>query len=66
MLSRMLGVRRSGITVALHMLESRHLIRAKRNFIEILDPQGLTREAAEDCPIDADYGSGSKGAAQPL
>jgi CRP-like cAMP-binding protein len=60
-LSRMLGVRRSGITVALHMLESRHVIRGKRNFIEILDPQGLAREAAEDCPIDADYGISATG-----
>jgi CRP-like cAMP-binding protein len=64
-LSKMLGVRRSGITVALHMLESRRVIRARRNFIEIVDLQALIREAAEECPIDpADGGGGNP--TQPL
>ena len=40
-LSRSLAVRRSGITVALHMLESRHLIRSQRRLVEILDREGL-------------------------
>ena len=43
-LSRSLAVRRSGITVALHMLESRHLIRSQRKLVEILDHAGLVRE----------------------
>jgi CRP-like cAMP-binding protein len=43
-LSRSLAVRRSGITVALHMLESRHLIRSQRKLVEILDQEGLMRE----------------------
>jgi len=43
-LSRSLAVRRSGITVALHMLESRHLIRSQRKLVEILDRPGLLRE----------------------
>jgi CRP-like cAMP-binding protein len=65
-LSKMLGVRRSGITVALHMLESRRAIRARRNFIEIVDLQALIREASEDCPIDPDYAAGARDPAQPL
>ena len=40
-LSRALGVRRSGVTVALHVLEGEHLIRSKRGRIEVLDPVGL-------------------------
>jgi CRP-like cAMP-binding protein len=43
-LSRSLAVRRSGITVALHMLESRHLIRSQRKLVEILDRAGLIQE----------------------
>jgi CRP-like cAMP-binding protein/CheY-like chemotaxis protein len=43
-LSRSLAVRRSGITVALHILESRHLIRSQRKLVEILDKPGLMRE----------------------
>ncbi|SJZ83371.1 cAMP-binding domain of CRP or a regulatory subunit of cAMP-dependent protein kinases [Enhydrobacter aerosaccus] len=48
-LSRMLAVRRSGVTVALHMLESREVIRARRNVVEILDYGALMREAGEIC-----------------
>ena len=40
-LSRALGVRRSGVTVALHVLEGERLIRSKRGRIEVLDPVGL-------------------------
>jgi CRP-like cAMP-binding protein len=40
-LSLLLGVRRQGVTVALHELESRHLIKATRGTIVILDRQGL-------------------------
>jgi CRP-like cAMP-binding protein len=44
-LSRSLAVRRSGITVALHMLESRHLIRSQRKLVEILDRERLMQES---------------------
>jgi CRP-like cAMP-binding protein len=40
-LSTMLGVRRPGVTLALHMLEYRGLIRAKRSEIVIVDRDGL-------------------------
>ena len=46
-LARLLAVRRSGITVALHMLESRHAIRSRRNLVEILDYEGLARAAGD-------------------
>ena len=46
-LARLLAVRRSGITVALHMLEARHVIRSRRNLVEILDYEGLARAAGE-------------------
>jgi len=46
-LARLLAVRRSGITVALHMLEARHVIRSRRNLVEILDYKGLARAAGE-------------------
>lgn len=36
-LSLMLGVRRPGVTVSLHILEGEHMIRAKRGTIRILD-----------------------------
>lgn len=36
-----LGVRRSGVTVALHVLEGRMLIRSKRGRIDVLNRQGL-------------------------
>lgn len=36
-----LGVRRSGVTVALHVLEGQMLIRSKRARIEVLDRDGL-------------------------
>jgi CRP-like cAMP-binding protein len=44
-LSRLLAVRRSGITVALHMLEGSGAIKADRRMIEIADRAGLHRAA---------------------
>jgi CRP-like cAMP-binding protein len=44
-LARLMAVRRSGVTVALHMLEGRHVIRARRGIVEILDYEGLSRVA---------------------
>jgi CRP-like cAMP-binding protein len=46
-LARLLAVRRSGITVALHMLEARRVIRSRRNLVEVLDYEGLARAAGE-------------------
>jgi CRP-like cAMP-binding protein len=40
-----LGVRRAGITLALHMLESKGLIRSVRNQITICDREGLSQQA---------------------
>lgn len=42
----LLGVRRAGITVALHILEGEHLIRSDRNHIAVLDRAGLVAAAA--------------------
>jgi len=55
-LSQALAVRRSGITVALHMLEARHVIKSHRKLVEILDYAGLRREA--DDFIDASEEAG--------
>ena len=44
-LSTMLGVRRAGVTNALHVLEGEHLIRARRGRITITDREGLQRRA---------------------
>lgn len=40
-LALLLGVRRHGVTVALHDLEGRGLIRANRNLVKIVDRDGL-------------------------
>lgn len=44
-LSVILGVRRPGITVALHVLEGERMIRARRGVIEIVDRKKLERSA---------------------
>jgi len=44
-LSLLLGVRRAGVTGAIHLLESKSLIRASRALITILDREGLLRAA---------------------
>jgi len=44
-LSIMLGVRRPGVTVALHMLEGKGLIRSHRSEITIIDREGLKQQA---------------------
>lgn len=46
-LSMMLGVRRAGVTTAIHLLEGRGLIRARRGCIEIVDRDGLKAGAAD-------------------
>ena len=53
-LAKSLAVRRSGVTVALHMLEARNVIRVRRNLVEILDTGALVREAGETCWTTAD------------
>src|SRR2546421_2219013 len=47
-LSQMLGVRRSGVTVAVGMLQQAGLIRHSRGVINVTDPEGL-REASCEC-----------------
>ena len=44
-LALLLGVRRPGVTVALHELEGKGLIRSTRNMVRILDRGGLRRAA---------------------
>ena len=44
-LAVVLGVRRPGVTVALHILEGKGLIRASRGQITIINRQGLEQEA---------------------
>jgi len=44
-ISVMLGVRRSGVTLAIQILEGKHFIRATRGSIAILDRAGLTAAA---------------------
>lgn len=46
-LALMLGVRRPGVTVAIHVLEGNKLIRATRGQVEILDRDGLKDVAKE-------------------
>ncbi len=42
----MLGVRRQGVTVAMHQLEGEGLIKATRENIRVLDRDGLIARAA--------------------
>ena len=44
-LSLMLGARRAGVTVALHLLGTRELIRAKRGLVVVTDRAGLEKFA---------------------
>lgn len=44
-LSLMLGVRRPGVTLTIHILESKHLIKATRGLLRVLDRAGLIAEA---------------------
>lgn len=44
-LSKMLGVRRPGVTVALHVLEGEHMLKATRGTIRILDREKLSAAA---------------------
>jgi len=62
-LARLMAVRRSGITVALHMLEARHLIRSRRNLVEILDSEGLLRAADGEDMAPKDQPAASRSAA---
>jgi CRP-like cAMP-binding protein len=45
LLSVMLGVRRAGVTVALHILEGEHAIRSTRGLVKIKDREALERIA---------------------
>lgn len=55
-LSVMLGVRRAGVTVAVHMLEGRGLIRATRGRIHVMDRGGLEQAAGGIYgPSEAEY-----------
>lgn len=51
-----LGVQRSGVTVALHVLEGQRLIQARRGRIDVLDREGLRSFA----------GAARRGPAQPM
>ncbi len=44
-LAIMLGVRRAGVTVGIHMLEGKGLIRGQRGCVVVLDREGLVKEA---------------------
>lgn len=59
-LATSLGVRRPGVTVAVHYLEGDHLIKASRGLITIIDPESLRARGARraDPRAEAD-GSGA-------
>ncbi len=46
-LALMLGVRRAGVTEALHELQASKLIRSQRGFVVVLDRKALEREAGD-------------------
>jgi CRP-like cAMP-binding protein len=55
-LSMMLGVRRSSVTDAIHLLEGAHLIKATRGNIQILDRDRLERAAGASYGVpEAEY-----------
>jgi CRP-like cAMP-binding protein len=45
-ISLMLGVRRQGVTMSMHILEGEHLIKSTRDHIRVLDRGGLIAKAA--------------------
>lgn len=55
-ISLMVGVRRQGITEALHLLEGQHLIRSTRGSLEIVDREGLIALASGSYGVcEAEY-----------
>jgi CRP-like cAMP-binding protein len=55
-LALMLGVRRAGVTEALHLLEGEKLIRASRAQIEVMDRRGLEQRAGSTYGVpEAEY-----------
>lgn len=48
-LAEIMGVRRAGVTEAVHVLEGMHLIRAERGMINILAPKELASFAGDYC-----------------
>lgn len=55
-LALMLGVRRSGVTETMHILEGEHLIKASRGSIKVLDRPGLFSLAAGSYGVpEAEY-----------
>ena len=50
----MLGVRRSGVTTALHILEGEHVIRATRGRVLVLDRARLIAFAADTYGVPED------------
>jgi hypothetical protein len=74
-LALMLGVRRPGVTDALHELEGKGLIRSRRNHVSVLDRKGLEAAAdwsygvaeAEYCRVfDIRAPTGASGVSWPL
>lgn len=51
-LAELLGVRRSGVTVALHILEGERIIRSRRGRLQVLDRDRLHATGRYDRPAD--------------
>src|SRR5262249_55259849 len=49
MLAQLLGVRRAGVTMALHVLEGRHAVRSERRRVRIADRAALAAAAGSFC-----------------